>query len=144
VRDSLGGDIFSNIYAGLMIRLPGQAGDLGAHAHVFANGGSAVLLNSSSTAAAAAAAAAAGSSGSNGVLGALGERLRTGVQQMGSSYRWSAGEGGGYNIILLFTPPPPLCGNLSLYKNLPPSPKALLSHPPPGCITVDGAPFPPV
>jgi outer membrane protein assembly factor BamA len=95
MRDSLGGDIFSNVYAGLMLRLPGQVGDLGAHAHVFANGGSSVLLGGGSTAAAAAVPAAGSSgssSGSSGVLTALGERLRGGLQQMGSTYRWSAGE----------------------------------------------------
>jgi outer membrane protein assembly factor BamA len=89
-RDALGGDLFSTIYAGLMVRLPGQVGDLGAHAHVFANGGSAVLLSGSSAAAAAAAGSSGGSSG--GALGALGRRLQGGLQQIGRSHRWSAGE----------------------------------------------------
>jgi hypothetical protein len=90
--------LFSNIYAGLMVRLPGQVGDLGAHAHVFANGGSAVLLSGSNAAAAAAAAGSSGGS-SGGALGQLGRRLQGGLQQMGSSYRWGAGECGSLAVL---------------------------------------------
>jgi hypothetical protein len=86
-RDALGGDVFASVYAALMLRLPGQLGDLGAHGHVFANGGSAALL----PAAAAAAAGGGGGSSSGSGLAALGRRLREGASQMGASFRWSAG-----------------------------------------------------
>jgi hypothetical protein len=93
LRDSLGGDVFGSIYAALMIRLPGKAGDLGVHAHVFANGGSSVLLQqqggSSSSSSGGAAAAAAG--GLGGLLGGIGEKLRSSGKELGSTFRWSTG-----------------------------------------------------
>lgn len=86
-RDAVGGDLFANIYAAVMLRLPGKAGDLGVHGHLFANGGSAVLLGGGSDGTA----PADVGTGLGGKLGVLGEQLRNGAQHLGQAFRWTAG-----------------------------------------------------
>uniref|UniRef100_A0A383WJ48 Bacterial surface antigen (D15) domain-containing protein n=1 Tax=Tetradesmus obliquus TaxID=3088 RepID=A0A383WJ48_TETOB len=96
-RDALGGDVFGSVYAALMMRLPGKAGDLGVHAHLFANGGSSALLQqaggSSSGSSAGGGAAADHGAGFGGLLGGIGEKLRSSGRELGATFRWSAGVG---------------------------------------------------
>jgi hypothetical protein len=84
----LGGDVFGSVYAALMMRLPGKAGDLGVHAHVFANGGSSALLQQSGSSSSSGSDAAGGI---GGMLGALGEKLRSSGRELGATFRWSTG-----------------------------------------------------
>eukprot|EP00775_Hariotina_reticulata_P009504 gene9504-9667_t len=75
--------------AGLVFRLPGKAGGVGVHAHVFANGGSAVLLTGGGSGSS----SGGGSGGIGGLLAAVGRSVKAGVQQMGHTFRWSTGVG---------------------------------------------------